>query len=68
MRGFLEDWKEFDPRVPSKLEVVQTNARAIRFYERYGYDIEPGIELTCMDLPCYSMRRPPSIELNEEKP
>jgi ribosomal protein S18 acetylase RimI-like enzyme len=42
------------------LNVVQHNARALRFYRRFGFEIDPETRLD-RAIPLHVMRRPPSI-------
>lgn len=54
---YLENW--FDMNLPIILSVADYNARAIRFYEKYGYRIIPGTEqLYANKIPIIDMVRP----------
>lgn len=50
---------EFADGLPMRLEVMDYNERAIRFYEKYGFERVPGTEeIQKEKLPVYAMERP----------
>ena len=48
------------PANPIWLNVIRHNTRAIRFYERYGFRIDPDAATPHL-VPHWIMRRPPSV-------
>ncbi len=47
------------PQRPMWLNVVQHNERALRFYRRFGFEVDPATRLE-RAIPLHVMRRPPS--------